>query len=241
MNGVVRFYDEYITRQIASGINDRIFSLYKRIKKLGLTSKTNVLEIGCGIGLLTYLLSLKIKKGKIEAIDISPKSIAFAQKHLTNPNLTLTSGNILDYKTINTNFDYILLFDVLEHIPIESHSILFKKISDTMLDHSKLLINIPNPEYIRYDQINNPGVLQEIDQPLTLDHIISALTEASLIIEYFETYSIWVKNDYQFFIITRKKEFKEELLNNQFTLVEKSRNWILRKWRKLVYNYPAKL
>ena len=78
--GPSEFYDNFITYQIKTGINDRIFGLYKRVCSLSISNNDRILEIGCGIGSLTYLLSQKVKKGKIEAIDISPKSIEFAKK-----------------------------------------------------------------------------------------------------------------------------------------------------------------
>ena len=69
------FYDNFIAYQIESGNNDRIYSCYKRMKKHGIHNNSSVLEIGCGIGVLTYLLSRKIKNGTIESMDLSEKSI----------------------------------------------------------------------------------------------------------------------------------------------------------------------
>jgi len=74
------FYDNFISYQIESGVNDRIYDCYKRMKKQGINNNSSVLEIGCGIGVLTYLLSRKIKKGVIEAIDLIEKSVDYAKK-----------------------------------------------------------------------------------------------------------------------------------------------------------------
>jgi len=238
MNKIIQFYDEYVSNQIKAGINDRIFKLYRRLIRLKLTSNATVLEIGCGIGCLTYLLSRKIKHGKIEATDISPKSISYARQFLSKPNLTFTASNILEYTPIHQPFDLILLFDVLEHIPIEDHRLLFSKICSWMHHDSKLLINLPNPEYIIYDKKNNPDILQEVDQPISTEHLATVLTESSLVIDYFETYGVWMKNDYQFLVVTKKSEYKEEKISNTRNLCEKSKVWIDRKWRKIVYNYP---
>ena len=76
------FYDDFIGYQIKSGINDRIYQLYKRLCKSGITTNSNILEIGCGIGIMTYLISRKVRQGRIEALDISSKSIAFARTKL---------------------------------------------------------------------------------------------------------------------------------------------------------------
>ena len=232
------FYDHFIPYQKKSGINERIYSLYKRLDKLGINSHSNILEIGCGIGSLTYLLSRKVKHGKIEAVDLSPESINYAKQRLSKPYLQLTAGNILEYEPVNKSFDYILMFDVLEHIPTESHELLMMKISRWMHDNSTLLINIPNPDYILYDLKYNPEVLQKIDQPILIENIVPLMSKASLNILYFETYGIWVKNDYQFIIIKKKKVFNEIKLADERTLFEKTKVWIRRKWNRLFYQYP---
>lgn len=232
------FYDNFISSQVKSGINDRIAGLYERMCSLGLGSTTSVLEIGCGIGTFTYLLLRKIKTGKIEGIDISPRSIEFAQKHLQAANLSLTAADILQFEPATKQFDRITLFDVLEHIPLEQHAAVFRRISKWMRDDSLLLINIPNPGYILYDQKNNPAALQETDQPVFLAPLTAALESASLDIVQMETYSVWVKEDYQFMVVRKKKDFEERILSNTRGFFQKAFVWMKRKWRKFRYGYP---
>jgi trans-aconitate 2-methyltransferase len=234
------YYDEFISYQIKSGINDRIFQLYKRLCKLGLNSSTNVLEIGCGIGSLTFLLSRKIKKGRIEAVDISKKSINYAKSNLNRSNLSFTAGDIFEFETDFSPFDFILLFDVIEHIPEQDHIGLFQKISKWMNDQTKLLINIPNPEYLLFDRKNNPNSLQEIDQPIFIDPLANAIGQADLHIEYFETYSVWVKNDYQFLVIKKKSPFVERFLHRERNGYQRLKNRLSRDFRRLIYAYPPK-
>jgi cyclopropane fatty-acyl-phospholipid synthase-like methyltransferase len=235
------FYDNFISYQIKSGINDRIFNLYKRLCKIGLSHDTHILEIGCGIGTLTYLISRKVRQGLITAVDISPLSIEYAKIHLPRPNIFFYSAGILEFEPGITHFDKILLFDVLEHIPENDHENLFVKISNWMNENSLLLVNIPNPNYILYDRKHNPQALQETDQPIFTDRLASVLAMASLEIGYLETYSIWVKNDYQFLIIKKRKEFVEQLVSTERNFMEKLKGRLSREFRKLVYRYPIKI
>ncbi len=232
-----QFYDNYIQRQIDSGINNRIYSLYKRLIDVGLRKDSKILEIGCGIGILTYLLSKHIKSGIIEAVDFSEKSIEYAKRHISNKNIQLTASDILDY-TSKTTFDYVLLFDALEHIPQERHPELFSKISHWMHLDSVLFINLPNPDYILYDQQNNPEALQEIDQPIYIDTLSHVLKGCELHIVKMETYSIWVKNDYQFYVIQKRRVFEEILLEKNWNIITKIMNRLNLKIRKIKYNYP---
>ena len=81
------FYNGFVRNQINSGINDRIFQLYKRMLSLGLNTSSNVLELGCGIGTLTFLLSKKVKKGIIEAVDLSSDSILHSKNKINRQNI----------------------------------------------------------------------------------------------------------------------------------------------------------
>ncbi len=232
------FYDNYISHQAASGINDRIYGLYKRLRRIGLNTDSNVLEIGCGIGALTFLLTRSIKRGRIEVMDLSPASIDFLTRHLKKPNLFVSSGDILHYIPDGKAFDMILAFDVLEHIPREKHAALFERIVGWMNANTLLLINIPNPGYILYDQQHNPATLQELDQPLFINELTQALSNASLELLQFETYSVWAKNDYQFMVIKKQAEFREELLSKKRSLWQKIVNRFARQIRKLKFRYP---
>lgn len=231
------YYDEFNAEMAKPPINDRIFGLYKRILNHGLAPDSINLELGCGPGKLTYLLSGKIKDGIIEATDISPKSVEIAQSKVKNPNVHFKVSDVLDYKPINPSFDNIFLFDVIEHIPENKHPDLFRKIEKWMKDDSSLLINIPNPNYILFARKYRPESLQEIDQAITLDNLSKAVLGAGLEITFFETYSIWSEDDYQFMVIGKQKPYIEKLLSNQRNIFQKASARIIREYRKLRYRY----
>lgn len=236
-NEVIRFYDNLLNYQRNSKVNERIYSLYKRTKKYGLNNYSNILELGSGIGTMTYLLSKSVKKGTIETVEISPKSVEFAKNHIKKKNIRFSTGDIVNYKPELNSINFITLFDVIEHVPKEKHFELFKNISSYM-DHKTLLfINIPNPEYIEYDQKHQPEVLQIIDQPIHLDFLIQNLENNELSISYLQKYSIWVKNDYIFYVVEKKKEFKEIKIHDQRNFIEKVLKKMFRIKLKLFYKY----
>lgn len=207
-DSIVDFYDEFKDRQQNIGINDRIFLLYQRLKKYGLNKNSNVLELGCGVGAISFLLSKKVKKGNIEAVDISPKSIEFAKNKIKQGNIKFIANDIVTYHPQLKKIDFIVLFDILEHIPKERHAELFKNIASYMDNDTLLLINIPSPEYIEYCEKNEPETLQVIDQALHPDFLINNILNSKLHLFSFESYGIWIRNDYNFFVIGKKKEFK---------------------------------
>ena len=221
-DGVIDFYDDYVSHQKATGINERLYSLYKRCKQLGLNTHSNFLELGCGIGSFTRLLARSVKMGNVEAVDISPKSIEYAQKNIRAVNIKFSDADILQYTPSLQQIDFISLFDVIEHIPLVKHHFLFRQLSSISDDHTKILINIPNPCYIEYLQKTNPEGLQVIDQAVWLSNIVNNADQNGLQVDFFETYSIWVQNDFQFFVISKKKQFTEVKLSDKKTIAQKA-------------------
>tara|TARA_R110002049_G_scaffold294590_1_gene481289 strand:+ start:1892 stop:2614 length:723 start_codon:yes stop_codon:yes gene_type:complete len=236
-NKVVSFYDDFVESQKKTQINERIYSLYKRTLSYGLNNQSNVLELGSGIGTVTYLLSKTVKKGIIETVEISPKSVEFAKKNIKKKNIRFVNDDVVTYTPTLKSIDFITLFDVIEHIPIEKHADLFKNITSYMGDNTLLLINIPNPEHIELNQKYHPEVLQIIDQPIHLSFLVQNLEQNNLSISYYKKYSIWLENDYIFYAIEKKKEFKEIKLSDKRSFIEKVGKKLLRYKIKLFHNY----
>lgn len=233
------FYDEFLSSQIESGINDRIYRLYQKVEKIGLNKNDAILEIGCGIGALTFLLAGKIKTGLIEAFDPSPKSVAFAKEKVRQRNVQFFTGDAAGYlPKASASFDKILLFDVLEHIPEEVHTQVFANIESLLMDEGLLLINLPNPGYILYDRANQPDVLQELDQPIFLQDLLPKIVKANLELVHFETHSVWAREDYHFLIVRKKRSFQEQLLNDERSFFQKAAVRLQREIRKFRYRFP---
>ena len=236
-NQLIEYYDAYVPRQQESGINDRIYGLYKRLLKSGLNKNSNVLELGCGIGAMTYLLSRMVKIGIVEAVDISGESINFARQRIKQPNIGLIAGNILNYVPKNGRFDFITLFDIIEHVPIEDHPALFKSVSGFANEETMILINIPNPAYIEYEIKHRPDLLQVVDQPLPLGSILNNLIANGLDLVFFESYSVWVEQDYQFFIARKAKAFNEIKLSTNRNFFSKAMKKLERELIKIRFPY----
>jgi len=220
-DNVKDFYNDFVNYQTKSGINERIYTLYKKMQSLNLVTSSNVLELGCGIGVMTKLLSNTVKEGYIEAVDLSDKSIELAKSKNKKKNISFFVGDVVNYIPKKLNYDFITLFDVIEHIPLEKHFDLFKNLAKIADDNTKIVINIPNPEYLDYVTKNQPSSLQIIDQPIPLNIIVENTESNGLRIKNFDTYSIWVENDYQFIVIQKKKDFEEVIINDKRSLPQK--------------------
>ncbi|PCJ89765.1 MAG: methyltransferase type 12 [Flavobacteriales bacterium] len=215
---IEEFYDEFVEPQKAMKINLRHLLLFDKLIQLGLNTKSNVLEFGCGIGTVTKLITEIVKSGEIISTDLSPISIEVAKERTQKNNVTFLAQNITEFTSLDIKFDFILLFDILEHIPIELHKSVFDILSKQAMDNTIIFINIPNPVALEYEQKNNPEVLQIIDQPLYADKLIANAYKAGLVLDNFITYDIWRKSDYQMIFFKKKYMFKPETIKTKSKL-----------------------
>lgn len=219
---IADFYDEFSKKQVKTGANERLISLYKRLNKLGLRPDSKILELGCGVGIFTRLLAKNIYVGLIEAVDLSEKSVAIAEKELKNKkNIHFKVADVVQYQPKNSDFDFITLMDVIEHIPLDQHDELFGNLAQICTEKTRIVINIPNPQYIDYTRINNPESLQVIDQEVHLFPLLQNFEKHNLEIIFFEKYSIWEEEDYHFMVVRKKRKFELNHLADRRNVSEK--------------------
>jgi ubiquinone/menaquinone biosynthesis C-methylase UbiE len=225
---VTEFYDEYVVEQANTGINDRIYGVYERLIGLGLNAHSTVLELGCGIGMMTSLLKRTVNQGKIHAIDISAASIEYGKAKFGGANITFSTQDITTFETQLNTPDFITLIDVLEHIPLELHAALFRRISQVMGLNSHFVINLPNPDYIAHDIALEADSLQVIDQPVPFASLIQQLDDAGLELMTYQKYGLWHHDEYQWFVLRIKRPFNEIRIDDSLTLIEKIKRKIKR-------------
>jgi len=194
---VVDYYDSFLTEQIKTGLNKRHRIILDNLRKAGLKRHHHVLEIGCGIGILSGEIARYARRGKVTGADISPESIAHASNHWKNrTNLNFVASDIRDLE-LNTLFDIILMPDVLEHIPTEIHEMVFLKLAKLLKPEGKLMIHIPSGTYNQYIIDFEPDNLQVTDYALSASDVVVPAEKAGLELLKYIQYSLHVaQGDY---------------------------------------------
>ena len=204
---VEKFYDEFAKKQVKTGVNLRHYQILRYAIDFGLQRSHSVLEIGCGIGTFTGLLASYLSDGEVYSTDISEESIRVAKERLVGKrNIVFDITNMSNF-SVDRKFDFVILPDVLEHIPIDQHKNLFDRISVHMHSDSKILIHIPHPQIIEYYHRVSPEVLQVIDQPIHTDVLAESMYFNDLIIQDIKSYSLFHKQvDYQLIVAEKKRD-----------------------------------
>jgi trans-aconitate 2-methyltransferase len=170
---VEEFYNAFKEQQQKLGVNIRHRTILRNLKKAGLKPDSNVLEIGCGIGTVSSLILKFLSQGKFVGADISGESIALAKKMNGIYKNAEFIVNDMSAFTHILKFDFVVLPDVLEHIPVEQHNNLFKVISNVTTKDSVVLINIPEPNFLDWTRKTHPEKLQIIDQSLSMQDLLN--------------------------------------------------------------------
>lgn len=195
---IAAYYDEYTTRQVRVGINDRHRSILRLLQRFGMRPGDRVLEIGCGIGTVSTLIADAIgADGHLLATDLSPKSIEIAQHNLAGKSqVEFVAGDTVTME-LDDQFDVVVLPDVIEHIPLDQHPALFERVGEWVKNDGFVLLHYPNPHRLEWLHENQPEVLQVIDQPIHADVLMANAYSSGLYLTHYERYSIWIhEGDY---------------------------------------------
>ncbi len=116
------------------------------IKKINFSGK-NILDFGCGSGILTTFFALKKAKYSF-GVDISKKAIEISRLRSKVNNVKAfffltNSGGKIDLIKFKKKFDYIFIIAVLHHLTESQVETLFTQIKLILKSNGKIFINEP--------------------------------------------------------------------------------------------------
>jgi SAM-dependent methyltransferase len=179
----VESYIEEVNESIKfSGEDVNYFAEYKvkKVKEwLGGTNEfvePTILDFGCGLGLTEMYFEKNFPRSILYGIDVSPKSINFAQKlPLSNAHFYVYDGQKLPFKA--ECFDIIFTAGTFHHVPRDKHTALMREIKRVLNINGFLFLfelNRFNP-IVRY--ISNKSRFDENANLLYPNHIKQTLRE----------------------------------------------------------------
>lgn len=105
---------------------------------------TRMIDIGCGDGVTELFIQQYLPSWKVEAIDISEKSIARAiEKNISNANFSVYDGRLIPFA--DNSFDIAFIAAVMHHIDFTLHGSLLKEIYRVLKPGGRLYLFEHNP------------------------------------------------------------------------------------------------
>lgn len=106
-----------------------------------------VLDFGCGSGIMSFLLG---NKGlKVTAIDLDLEPFRLLEKRINFPqSIEFIEGDLLEEKLMKKSFDAVIALDVLEHIPQTHLSRYLNYFVDVLSPDGFIVISLPTENII---------------------------------------------------------------------------------------------
>jgi SAM-dependent methyltransferase len=119
------------------------FAAYKAdyiARRVAPAATGKLLDYGCGVGLLSRHLRVRLPKLRIDGFDISQESVARVDSSLQSQGTFTSSLNELDQA-----YDFILLSNVLHHVEPEERPALIQEVCSRLARGGKLVVFEHNP------------------------------------------------------------------------------------------------
>lgn len=105
-----------------------------------------VLDIGCGFGWFEHWATQQ-KVKKITGIDVSTEEIALA-KNLRKSSVNFIVGSAIKLPFKENTFDTVVSWEVLEHIPKNTESLMFSEVFRVLKPGGKFFLSTPHANII---------------------------------------------------------------------------------------------
>jgi O-antigen biosynthesis protein len=138
------------------------YSRYKFASQF-LTRKDRVLDLACGVGYGSYLLSLYCNK--TIGLDIDEKAIQFALQNYTSTFVEFYQHDIRStLQKYNNSFNVVVSFETIEHLSENDQKIFLENILSMICTDGILIISTPNKEiYNNFESHLNHFHLHELN------------------------------------------------------------------------------
>jgi 1-acyl-sn-glycerol-3-phosphate acyltransferase len=114
---------------------EKNYSIYDEI----IPKKNKILDIGCGYGFLSYMLSFTAKEREISGLDFDEEKINVAQHgFLKSENLNFKCQNILEHKF--EKYDTIILSDVLHYLQPDEQNLVLKNCVSSIPEDGMIIV-----------------------------------------------------------------------------------------------------
>lgn len=132
-----------ITEQLPSHpLSGRTYWVSKFVSSDDIQEK-NVLDVGCGYGWFEYL-SLPLGVKKIVGTELSEGDLQTAKKYLNKKGVTFIVGSAIDLPFPDTQFDTVVSWEVIEHIPKTTEPKMFSEVARVLKPGGVFYLSTPN-------------------------------------------------------------------------------------------------
>ncbi|NUM47373.1 MAG: class I SAM-dependent methyltransferase [Anaerolineales bacterium] len=203
---VENFYSEQVPRRIKMFINGdkRVERAWDTVERYAPLNPQNILEVGCGIGYISYRMSCTWPQAHVTGLDITPVYIETANKLFGSPKLDFVTG-LLQNKSFELKFDLIVFMDVYEHIEAVQRLDVNRKLAELLEDGGKIILTVPTPRHLDWLKENMPHIIQPVDENISLSVVEKLVEDTKTQLELYKEVDVWRIGDYAHIVLKKSK------------------------------------
>ncbi|MDD9937595.1 MAG: class I SAM-dependent methyltransferase [Myxococcales bacterium] len=204
---VRRYYDSVTTRKLRDFVdgNARVERAWETIRSRAPLEPQRTLEIGCGVGQLSWQMRRHWPHSEVTALDISPRSIELARSLFGPERIEFVTGRLEEVDLAPT-FDLITMVDVYEHIAQPDRAPLHAALGRLMSPTSRLVLTFPTPRFLRWLREHDPANIQPIDEAIEIQTIEALARDTRTSILLYAEQSVWHNGDYAHAVLGREPD-----------------------------------
>lgn len=162
---------------------------------------SRILDVGCGIGLMSERMARVAHRGFVHAFDLSPANVAYARRTVRRRNLELFQADLLAgldrvRERLGEPVDLVTMIDVIEHVPCAAHEDLLRRLGEMVVADGALLLTFPSVPYQLHLHRNEPAGLQEVDETIELSDLASVAARSGWHVARYLHVDVWRRNQY---------------------------------------------
>ena len=202
---IQQYYDASVASRLGDFIdgNPRIEAAWKTVEHWAGESPHRILEIGCGIGDISWRMSLQWPDATVVGLDISPKELETARILFGCPKISFVEGP-LTKNLLKEKFDLIVLMDVYEHIQSIDRAVLHEALKELLSDDCRVILTIPTPRHLEVLKREAPHLIQPVDEKVFPETILSLVNDLDQELLLYREVDVWHKGDYFHAVIGRR-------------------------------------
>lgn len=215
------YYNSHLNKRINDFTfgNERISRAYDEIFNwIKIHKPKKILEIGCGIGDVSFRLAEQFPMSEVIGFDITKNTIDFGKSifNLPNYNLVFCEDFIeLNEFCVDQKFDFIFLIDVFEHLDDQSLQSFIDFLKKKINENSMIFMACPTILHQNYLRKHKPEGLQPVDNDVSIVDFLNLAKSLDLELLYFKVISVWNYSDYQHTVIGKfpfSGEFSDKII-----------------------------
>lgn len=201
------YYDSKVRNKLRDFVegNARVDVAWATLEAYAPTQPQRILEIGCGVGYVSWRMSLRWPHASTIGVDFSPASVTLAQRLFSGPRCSFYLGDVTETLSDigEADFDLVVLMDVYEHVAPVDRGRLHAFLRNRLALNGRIFLSFPTPRHLAWLRTNHPDQIQPVDEDIDVGVIKALAVDTESTITLYTEVNVWRTADYAHAVLTR--------------------------------------